>query len=338
MSKRLFFSDIHLHTWSYGATVDKHGFNSRLSAQRDAIVQMVKDAQEENVEYAYFTGDLFHIHGTVSTQALTVAAELFNSLRKAGIKIRTIYGNHDMGNRSGHLNSLAWLPLEETIGIWEDDGGLPVYGLPYTDDQKRLEEFLAAVDKRGGGMLMLHQGVSGVPLSSGYVLDEKLIPEMIPSNCFAFTGHYHFHRVVVPRLVVVGNLTPLNWGDLDQQKGWLIWDDRAGSLTQKIQTAAPEFITFTEGMQKSLVTGKFVRYNTSVTSKEIDSIRAELIKEGARTVEFPQVKINVKQDKIRTGHDITIEHILDSVTSADMTPRRREVGSELRENKYEVSN
>lgn len=330
--KRLLFSDIHLNTWAYGAEVMENGMNSRLYRQHMAIRDMVEDAADQGVKYAYFFGDLFHVHGMIQTQALTVAADLFQALEDFEIKIRAIPGNHDMATREGRFHALQFLPTRAILGRWEDDG-LLVRALPYTEDQAVLDAFLEESAKEGG-MLMLHQGVQGVPLASGYVLDEKLTPEMIPSNCRAFTGHYHFHRAVSPNLTVVGNLVPLTWGDIDQSKGWVIWDDQTGALEQRVQSSSPGFITWNYEQDLNLVSGNFVRYTTPVAVKEMDKIRADLIKEGALMVEFPELKLDKKKDKIRSGEEVTIEKIVGEFESDDMTPRRKQVGKELREERY----
>jgi len=214
MSKRLVFSDLHLNQWAYGSTITSEGFNSRLWAQAMACQEMIEDAEREGVRYAYFCGDLFHLHGSVPTQALVMASRLFNGLRSRGIQIRAIPGNHDMQDKQGKIHGLEFLPEGERLGYWPDDDGLFVQALPYTTDEEVLKRFLGELDfgEAGGGMILLHQGVAGVPLSSGWVLDEKLTPKMIPENVMAFVGHYHFFRQVSSNLTVVGNLTPLTWG------------------------------------------------------------------------------------------------------------------------------
>ena len=332
--KRLLFSDIHLHTWTYGATVTDTGYNSRLWAQAAAIQEMINDAVEQGCQYAYFCGDLFHTHGTVPTQALSVAGQMFSILRHHGIKVRAIPGNHDMYDRQGQIHALSWLPQEEIRGYWVD-GDLPVWALPYTDDEDVLKRFLEDAGQGDGGMVLLHQGVAGVPLSSGFVLDERLTPDMIPDNVRAFTGHYHFHRAVTPNLTVVGNLTPLNWGDIDQEKGWVIWDDETGSLDHRIQTKSPYFISFSGEEDLDIVDGNFVRYTSPVEPGDMESIRAGLIKEGARTVEFSNVSTSEREQQAMKGGDqLTVEHLVE-VFEQDIDDRRKEVGVEVREEKYE---
>jgi DNA repair exonuclease SbcCD nuclease subunit len=331
--KRLIFSDTHFHPFAYGASVTSDGFNSRIWAQFGAAEQMIDAAEDAGVKYAYFAGDLFHQHGQVPTQALMVAAEVFRGLRMRGIKIRAIPGNHDQLDRQGKLHALTWLPEEETYADWCDDG-LVIHALPYTEDDELIKRALGNAGDVGG-MILLHQGVSGVPISSGIMLDERLSPEMIPDTVRAFTGHYHFHKAVTPNLTVIGNLTPLNWSDIDQEKGWVIWDDETGALEQQIQTAHPGFISFSYEQDLSVVEGNFVRYTTAVEPGEQEGIREDLIKNGgALTVEFPVMKMASGMDLIQTGGVSSLEQVLEALKNRDMPERRREVGVEIREKRY----
>ena len=202
MSKSLIFSDLHLNTFAYGAHVTEEGFNSRLWQQWLAIEEMINDAEDQGCKFAYFCGDLTHTHGQVQTQVQVIATRLFKELRNRGIKIRAIPGNHDMYDRRGTIHSLSFLADEEISGSWVDEDQR-VLALPYTTDEGVLKRFLSKA--AGGGestLLLLHQGVSGLALASGFVLDERLTPDMIPDNCRAFAGHYHQHAAVRP------NLTP----------------------------------------------------------------------------------------------------------------------------------
>jgi DNA repair exonuclease SbcCD nuclease subunit len=332
---RLIFSDLHLHPYAYGATVTDGGFNSRLWAQWEAAEEMINDAEANDVKYAYCCGDLFHLHGMVPSQAQMVASAILDELRRRDIKVRILPGNHDQGNRTGSIHSLSWLPQEERSGRWED-GGLLVRGLPYTASEDVLKRFLEYAGEDGEGMVLLHQGVSGVPLSSGWLLDEKLDPNMIPDNVKAFTGHYHFHKVVTVNLTVVGNLAPINWGDIDQPKGWIIWDDETDMMRHRIQSRAPDFRTWSKAQAKhsciSNNQNSFVRYTDTVSLKQQEKIREELLEAGARRVEFPSVKTK-KKKIVQSGDDITMAHILKGLADRD-SGRRAEVGIEIREETY----
>jgi DNA repair exonuclease SbcCD nuclease subunit len=335
--KRVFISDLHLHTWPYGGNVIDDGWNARLMRQWHTLQEVLLYVQKNNVKYLYCNGDIFHTPGNIPTQALHVAAWFFRMLDCCGCKYRVLVGNHDMANRSGNINGLSFLH-EENLAFpdagsrWEDDG-LVVYGLGYTENEETIKSFLGNASTGSGGMVLLHQGVAGVPISSGFVIDERLTPEMIPDNCMAFTGHYHYHRVVATNLIVVGNLTPQSWSDIDQAKGWVVWDDETDQLEFIEQTTSPKFLSYEGGYSAVDIEGNFLRYVTEVSPREISSIRGELVDQGAKKVEFPNIK--EKGGKI---HQVAISFdynkIVEAITDPEMEPRRVEVGAELREERY----
>lgn len=336
--KRIIFSDLHLHTWAYGATTNQFGMNSRLYAQYEALLEMISYAQEHDIKYIYFCGDMFHTHSSVSTQALMVAGEFFRMLKSYDMKLRVIPGNHDFASMSGNIHSLWWLPEEVTNGVWCDEGVF-VHALPYTKDEDILKQFLEGASKLpDGSIILLHQGVAGVPLSSGWVMDERLTADMIPPNVMAFTGHYHFHKRVTSNLTVVGNLTPLNWNDIDQVKGWIVYDDETKEITQVQQTKAPSFRKFeasdleTDVVRQS-VGGSFVRVSGRVPQRKQEEVRDQLVKLGGLTVEFTEAE-EAPKVQIRAAEEITLDHLVKSFEKKDMEPRRIEVGKQVREMNY----
>jgi len=338
--KRVIISDLHLHPWTYGAGLTPEGYNTRLWAQKEALDEVVNYVEEHNITFVYFTGDLFHVAGKIDTQAFMIAQGFFKSLRSMDCRIRAIAGNHDMVGRSGLIHTLAGLGHDElgepefTVGegFWEDDEGLLVRGLSYTEDEEKLKAFLGKAGEGEGGLVLLHQGVSGLPLASGYVLDERLTSDMIPDTCDAFTGHYHMHKRVSKNLTVVGNLTALGWGDIDLVQGFVVYDDETGEVEQIVQHSAPDFVS-AGGKHE----GNFVRVEEAVKLADQDHIRQELMREGALAVEFPNVEIEVGvTSTLKCGEEITIQHVLETFQDPKMEPRRQEVGSELREESYEV--
>jgi DNA repair exonuclease SbcCD nuclease subunit len=303
----------------------------------DGVIDYV---EMHNVKYLYCNGDVFHTPGNIPTQALQVASDFFRELRNLGCEYRLLVGNHDMANKSGGINALKFLDDGTNIAYpgvparWFD-GGLPIHGLGYCEDEDTIIKFLEDAGRGGERtVLLLHQGVAGVPLSSGYIIDERLTPDMIPDNCFAFTGHYHFHRVVTPNLIVVGNLTALSWSDIDQEKGFVSWDDETGAIDFIPQVGAPKFLSYEPGQLLDM-DGHFIRYSAEVEAGEIPKLRADLKEDGARMVEFPYVK-SADNKVFQTGVAFDHNALINAVAEDDMEPRRSEVGIEIREEKYNV--
>lgn len=327
----MIFSDVHLHPWRYGATTLENGYNSRLWAQGGALDLVFETCLEEEIEYAYFCGDMFHTPGNIPTQALATAQEFFRKMKEQGIKLRMLVGNHDMGNRAGNIHALGHYAVKPgEFKTWQD-GSLLVHGLGYTTDEDQLRKFLE-YGAEYGGMLLMHQGVAGVPLASGYILDEKLTGDLIPENCVAFTGHYHNHTKVNPRLTVVGNLTALNWNDIDQRKGFIVYDDETGEL-ETISSGAPEFVSYDS--EDGPVEGNFVRFGQPVADSEIETIRKELLEDGALTVEFTNIVTDNADCNVSSVSAVNFSpEAYIAELEKEMDPRRVEVGQQTREQNY----
>lgn len=337
MSKRLIFSDLHLHPFLYGSTTTETGYNSRLWSQWLVIQEMIQDAVKCGVKHAYFGGDLFHVHGTISVEAMSIASAMFKSLRANGIKIRAIPGNHDLYDKAGKINALSFLADEEISGEWPDDDGLKVSALPYTSDVDVLKKFLGRVGDDGDEhLVLLHQGVLDVPLGSGWVINEILKPDMIPDNAMAFTGHYHQYSNVSPNLTVIGNLNPLDWNDCDRNKGWLIWDEETNLIERRLQTKAPRFMSWSQDRilgDSASLKGNFVRYTDPVTQDEQIEIRKALIDAGALSVEFPVVKIAGEVKTIQATEDDSVNKLVQQFDERE-SGRRAEVGLDIRKGEY----
>lgn len=331
--KRMIFSDVHLHPWKYGSTTLENGYNSRLWAQKEALSLVLQACIDEEIQYAYFGGDLFHTPGVIPTQALAVAQEFMVSMAAHNITLRMLVGNHDMGNRTGTIHALGENAVSP--GTWQtwNDGGILVHGLGYTDSEDTLRRFLdyAAVH---GGILLMHQGVAGVPLSSGYILDEKLSHDLIPDSCVAFTGHYHIHSPVSERLTVIGNLTALNWNDLDQSKGYIIYDDETGEMKQH-SALAPEFMSIKKtSMSVSEVRGNFVRFIDPVLTEDVEKIRNNFLELGVLTVEFPNIVDETNKTVLVSEGRVFNPTTYITELEDGMDLRRIEVGEQTREMNY----
>lgn len=339
--KRIIYSDLHLHTWSYGATVTSAGYNSRLYAQYEALEEMAEYAKENDIKYVYFTGDLFHTPGKIPTQALQLAHKAFLYMLDLGLFMRFLVGNHDMENRTGTIHALNWLNefgmiIDSTKPQkWHEDG-IAISALGYTEDAEQITRTLATAGD--DSMVLLHQGVDGHALGSGYVLNDVLTPDMIGPNIrHCFTGHYHRNDFVTKNLTIVGAMTPLTWSDLNESKGFLVWDDETNKVTQCVSEIPPKFVVITADLVKSYDTpnlqNAFVRVvgKPEMSIKEARDILEEL---GAIKVEFHMSEEDV--DKASTRQAFKTFDIQTGIEQAEkeIEAERRVVGEKLRALNY----
>ena len=335
--KFIILSDTHLHEWTYGA-VHEHGLNSRLGAQARALDQVRDYAVRNEIEYVFHCGDMFHKHGTITAPVITVAYDAFSSWRAAGLHTTFLVGNHDMSDRKG-THCLSWL---NKLGTVIDR---PVLGwfsaMPYTEDSEVLKKFLADAKASEAKMVLLHQGVEGCAIGSGYVINEILTPGAIPEGLSAFTGHYHLHNKVTPDLTIVGSLTPNTWTDANTPKGFLVFDDETRE-TEFIEVDAPKFLQFEtpedfdKYLGEGMIDGNFVKLSYAVEDR-VSQI-AEIRGMGALTVEIPEGKVGTTGLKLNPS-TFDLEGVIEAYQSnCNVDEETVKMGESIRRGSYEIAN
>lgn len=335
--KVLIFSDTHIHSWPYGASI-VDGMNSRLKAQADALDVIAKAA--EGADHIVFCGDAFHTHGKLDAAVLEVAWRGFSRIaEQANVShIDLLVGNHDMADKSMLHHSLHWMkafnsgvkdPLFSVI-----DHPLhrsPFSFLPYTEDKAVIEKFFAEC----GEVCFMHQGVAKVPMGSGFLIDEILTLDMIPDHVkHVFTGHYHKHTRVSDKLTIVGSTMQHNWSDSGDDRGYMWYDTETGEI-ELVDVGAPRFVTvdmsdgacgFARGLQ---VQNNFIRViNYDEADKE--DIR-EMFSDSTRSVEFiPKVPAVKRLDLSGNTGSFHLPTLVDEYTKQqNIDDDRSKVGKEL---------
>ena len=221
----------------------------------------------------------------------------------------------------------------------------PFSFLPYTEDKAVIEKFFEdAIDH----VCFMHQGVAKVPMGSGFLIDEILTQDMIPSHVkHVFTGHYHQHNRVSDKLTIVGSTMQHTWNDTGDDRGYVWYDTETGEI-EHVDVGAPRFQTLNlagrgscdwiyheRGADASDISlafrGNFVRvqdYNPQFK----DEIREGLMGEaGARSVEFvPKVAETKKLDLSGNTGGFHLPTLVDEYTKQqDIDDDRSKVGKEL---------
>lgn len=344
--KLAFWSDMHYHPWTYGAVTLPSGVNSRLVDQADVTDQIRNHCAQAGVDHLFFLGDMFHRHGTVSAQVLQTAWARMCALKASGLQLYFLLGNHDMSDRSGRIHCLDWLRefgrVITTRETFEVDG-VPIHAMGYTEDAEAIQEFFRRAPD--ASVCLLHQGVAGVPLGSGYVIDEILHPDLIPKRVrHVFTGHYHTHRQVTPQLTVVGSPLQLTWADAGESRGWVTYQPHVGMYghVEHHESDAPKFLNLDAG-GVSRIPGDTLRNHLSVFNNFVrvknyygdpEELRQQLLDVGARSVEF-EIPPPESEARVET-QTFSLEPVIQDLTSQIDDARRRAVGQELMNERYAI--
>lgn len=340
------WSDMHYHPWSYGSVTLPSGINSRLQVQADVTDQLRDFCQREGIHHLFFLGDLFHRHGSVSAQVLQVVWARMCALKAAGFHLYFLVGNHDMADRSGRIHGMDWLrdfgrvvTKRETFDV----EGEPVHAMGYTEDAGAIHDFFHTAPE--GAICLLHQGVAGVPLGSGYVLDEILSPQLIPPRVrHVFTGHYHTHRKVNRQLTVVGSPLQHTWADADEERGWVTYQPYVGvhGHVEHHSSDAPKFLHFDAGGVERIPSdtlhphlhpaNHYVRVRNFRGDPE--ALRQQFLGLGARCVEF-EIPPPEQEARVET-RSFSLEPVIQDLTDHIDDARRKAVGQELLNERYAI--
>jgi DNA repair exonuclease SbcCD nuclease subunit len=338
--KFLVFSDTHLHNWQYGANYS-NGWNSRLRAQAYVLGQMVDYCFNNHIEDVFFCGDLFHTHGKVDAACLQVASTLFSKLDSFGIRSVTLVGNHDIADKAGVINSLAWLRGYK-FNILVDEpyiypGKFKFVALSYTENKETLQKFLSDVPP--DHFVFMHQGVSGVPVGSDFVIpNEILTPDMIPSHVkHAFTGHYHTHKKVSDKLTIVGAPMQHTWADCGEDRGWLVVDSETGEY-ERVLSKAPRFVKTGPFEINEGIEGNYIRVEYFVEPSDQEDSRKRLLQKGALSVEFSYSNPEAPRIRsIQSDGDFNLNTVIDKFQKTrGLDAKAIKIGEQLRQGTYET--
>lgn len=358
MRPYIVFSDLHLHTWSYGSHTNSQGYNSRLWAQFEALMNMKDYALQHDIKDIFFCGDLFHTHSNIPTQVLAIATAAFMEFYKAGLNLYCIVGNHDMATQEGHIHSLGWLePIAKVIDKEMDFEikGTAIHAMPYTEDPEKLKGFLERSPEES--ILLMHQGVDGAEMGSGWVTNEIFSYRDVPDRVrTVYTGHYHRPATYTPTgkspyLFIPGSMMQHTWGDVDSWlRGFMVatpdipvvWQyskaprfvvlklmDPMKELTSRSDIASPSGLG-------GINPGDFVRV-ADYTPEQVPLIREILFdKFKVASVEFllsdygVPVDVGVEYGTPHTRVEFSIEPILQEYEKLQLPKRRHELGKMLR--------
>ena len=333
--KILIFSDLHLHNWNYGSTI-VDGMNDRLRDQARVLDQIATYCERNEVDHIVFGGDLFHTHGKIDASVLKVAYEgVANILAKSNVYMTLLVGNHDTADKSMNTHALHWLrAFGEQVRVIDSawhDMEMDVSFLPYTENENQIEKFL----RMSQPLAFMHQGVSGVPMGSGFVINEVFTPDMVRHSHIqhVFTGHYHKHTGVNNQLTVIGSTTQLTWADEGDKRGFLVYDTEFGSI-EHIESVAPKFVMLDwQGIYQttidSIVSDNFVRV-VNYDHGDQEDIRKELTGAGARSVEFVVEKQKVERLQPIQSNKLHLPEIVEEYERQhNISPELSKVGKEL---------
>jgi DNA repair exonuclease SbcCD nuclease subunit len=326
----ILFSDLHGHAFKPLSKTLENGRNSRLQDAINILDEIYNACSTYNIDGVLFGGDLFHARGTLQVPTFNAVFEGIARIKTRVNFFGMLVGNHDQVTKVGDVHAcyafdsiLTVMDRTQWYTFQDEDTleYLSVYGIPYTTDKKQvvdnLKTFGSARSPHGRSICLAHLGVSGAKAGSNFVLVTEDNPTTLPFTNAGFDqiflGHYHQPQVLASNMRYIGATHQHNWGDVDQDRGYLIYDTDTNEVEHLNFLCAPKFVKIDHGMtyDRYTVNNNFVRY---VCDKPLDPAEWKKIKEtitsfGARWVEQwvePTVSRTISSEEhiFRPGMDL----------------------------------
>lgn len=213
MSKRILIGDLHFGIPSYNFILDK----ALMRIFNEKIFPYMK---EHNITILDQLGDFTHDKKMVNKITAQQIFENFTSPLKL-MNVTIICGNHDSYFRNNNsINSLRTLfnntdfTIVDTEVVYKDQIAYVPWGIPFPP---------------GARYIFTHAEVKGFEYQKGVVCKTGTTLEEYGPYDKVFAGHFH-RKSQKKNFLYLGSLIGLNFGEVDSEHGFYVFDDVTGEL------------------------------------------------------------------------------------------------------------
>ena len=186
--------------------------------------------EENGITEVIDMGDTFDSRKGIDFSALAWAKDnYYDRLKKLGIKVHTIVGNHTAYYKNTNDVNAVDLLLREynNVDIYSratevNIGGLDTLFIPWitTDNEK---ETFKLIKKTNCKVAMGHLELQGFRVNKQVVMDHGHESKLFEKFSHVFSGHYHT-RSDDGRVFYLGNPYEMFWSDVGDRRGFTIFD------------------------------------------------------------------------------------------------------------------
>lgn len=305
----------------FGFVGDLHAnetMSSRLDQYLDTCCEKLNSigtiCQNENVKYLFFAGDIFH-RVSCTHECVNRIGNIFLSLQMRGIRLFSIYGNHDLLRNSLDITALARVPLTtlfnfniiehvcfdkpvEVYRIDEEEGTANSVKITCADFGEQIPNADKSFDKN---ILMAHMFFDQTGFLSG---EEENIPRDKMEEYeydMAFLGHDHEEH---PK-TFCGNTAVVRSGSLlrgtvhdynfTREPGFIIVDDIFNP--SHVRKAIVPYKDYQDIISQTALNRKTTAKPESVSRENLRNLAERIASAGTDNSEFTQEDVILKTIK-----------------------------------------
>lgn len=164
---------------------DMHVVPEELEDCSKLLEHVLEVAKAEDLHEVWFSGDQHHTHAVVRLEVMHWWKNAFTALRKAGLEVTCLVGNHDQLSPGSPIH--AMMAYDGVNVVDRPQGRDGILMLPYFHTQ---EEFLAAANVPGTKTLVCHQTFDGSTYENGFLASDGFDPNLLQQE-LVISGHIH---------------------------------------------------------------------------------------------------------------------------------------------------
>ena len=187
--------------------------------------------KEEGITTVIDMGDTFDSRKGIDFAALTWAKKnYYDRLKKMGITVHTIVGNHTAYYKNtNEINAVDLLLREyDNVKIYSETtpievGGLSILLVPWINKENE-EKSVAMIKKSQSPVCMGHLELNGFRATPGHMMEHGMDWGIFEKFKKTFSGHYHC-RSNQDNIYYLGNPYEMFWNDVnDENRGFHLFD------------------------------------------------------------------------------------------------------------------
>lgn len=274
---------------------NKSGLNSQLIL--DYLDYLQEYYFEHDLDYIIIMGDIFNKNSNIKTDIFVPFFLKFWEMKQSGINFIFIVGNHDIYNRDYDTLIDTFTPLGKVVKEYEEiefDGKICGF-LPYVMKEDNLPK------NTNAQWLFTHLSIANFSFDNAYHATEKnaFKEELFEEYSLVFTGHFHRHQYR-KNIVYIGSPIQLYRGEIDQEKGFILFDTETEKWEFEEYTDAPKYIEVYSkdiaNIRSFNIKGNFVVVYIDEKIQDFAKLRYVLYELGAVDI----IPIFLKEDSINT--------------------------------------
>ena len=296
--------------------------------------------EQRGIRTCIHLGDIFDVRKGIDYWSLDWSKRVFfDRLRHLGISTDLIVGNHDIFYKDDlRINSIGLLLREyDNLGIIASPqtityGDTPVFMVPWIC-AGNAERFTQELDATPASVCMGHLELAGFYANQMYQCVKGTDAKLFSKFDQVFTGHFH-KQSSSGNIKYLGNAYQLYWNDLNEVRGFHIYDLDTGEL-EFIPNPNTMFhkISYNESQSKLINPNKYADSFIKVvvegksTAVKLGAFVDKLYQVGVHDIKvMEQISLDVDDDVEVEGED-TLTTLTNYVNAMDDTVNKDNVNN-----------